>query len=41
MGKHISDTHTMRWEIYYVYVHLQSGSTLSVNSEARQYSDIS
>jgi len=26
MGKHTSDTHTVRWEIY--YIHLQSGHML-------------
>ena len=29
MGKHISDTDTMGWEIY--YVHEQSGRTLVVD----------
>jgi len=29
MGKHISDTHTMQWEIY--YVHPQSGCKLFVD----------
>jgi len=30
MGTYINDTHTMRWEIY--YVHAQSGPTLFVDT---------